>query len=150
MAGPALGLTGSGSYDIPRDNLDVDGVLAPSPMLNLSMLGSIPVIGDLIVSRRGEGVFGMTYSINGHAEEPRVFVNPVSVLTPGILRRIFEPVQPRQPRTELREAQTPTRQAPSRETGGGAHSFNPSGSTPMAPDPNAPGAPSSVVAATSP
>lgn len=96
MAGPSMGLTGAGSYDIPRDNLDVDGVVAPSPVLNLSMLGEVPVIGDLLVSRRGEGVFGMTYSINGPAGEPRVGVNPVSALTPGILRRIFEPVQPRQ------------------------------------------------------
>jgi hypothetical protein len=148
MAGPALGLTGSGSYDIPRDNLDVDGVLAPSPMLNLSMLGSIPVIGDLIVSRRGEGLFGMTYSINGHAEEPRVFVNPVSVLTPGILRRIFEPIQPRRPRAQ-QEAQTPpATQPPPRGTGGGAHLISPSDAMPMAPDANAP--PPSVVAATSP
>ncbi|QGZ95402.1 YhdP family protein [Terricaulis silvestris] len=96
MAGPSLGLTGSGSYDITRDNLDIDGVVAPSPVLNLSMLSEVPVIGDLLVSRRGEGVFGMTYSINGHAAEPRVGVNPVSALTPGILRRIFEPVQPRE------------------------------------------------------
>jgi hypothetical protein len=96
MAGPSLGLTGSGSYDITRDNLDIDGVVAPSPVLNLSMLSEVPVIGDLLVSRRGEGVFGMTYSINGHVAEPRVGVNPVSALTPGILRRIFEPVQPRE------------------------------------------------------
>ena len=55
--------------------------------------------------RRGEGVFGMTYSINGPAAQPRVGVNPVSALTPGILRRIFEPLTPR-------------------DTGGG-HSFTP-------------------------
>lgn len=93
MAGPAMGLTGVGSYDLRADNLDIDGVVAPSPVLNLSMLGEIPVIGNLIVSRRGEGVFGMTYSINGRAEQPRVGVNPMSALTPGILRRIFEPVR---------------------------------------------------------
>lgn len=97
MTGPSLGLTASGSYDMERDNLDVDGVIAPSPTLNLAMLGGIPVIGDLLVSRRGEGVFGMTYSINGHVAEPRVGVNPVSALTPGILRRIFEPLQRSQP-----------------------------------------------------
>ena len=45
-----------------------------------------------LVSRRGEGVVGMTYSINGHVGEPRVGVNPASALTPGILRRIFEPL----------------------------------------------------------
>jgi hypothetical protein len=95
MAGPALGLTGSGGYDIHADNLTVDGVVAPSPILNLSMLSNVPVLGNLLTSRRGEGVFGMTYSINGHAATPRVSVNPVSALTPGILRRIFEPVTPR-------------------------------------------------------
>lgn len=105
MAGPSLGLTGSGSYNLDRDDLDIDGVVAPSPVLNLSMLGEIPVIGDLLVSRRGEGVFGMTYSINGPAAQPRVGVNPVSALTPGILRRIFEPAAPRD--------------------AGGAHSFQP-------------------------
>ena len=68
------------------------------------MLGNVPVIGDLLVSRRGEGVFGMTYSINGPAAQPRVGVNPVSALTPGILRRIFEPV---------------------RENSGGAHAMPP-------------------------
>lgn len=96
MRGPSLGLTASGAYDIRRDNLDIDGVVAPSPVLNLSMLGEVPLIGDLLVSRRGEGVFGMTYSINGRAGEPRVGVNPVSALTPGILRRIFEPLPARQ------------------------------------------------------
>ncbi|MDX2273835.1 MAG: DUF3971 domain-containing protein [Hyphomonadaceae bacterium] len=100
MTGPSLGLTASGSYDLERDNLDVDGVLAPSPTLNLSMLGQVPLIGDLLVSRRGEGVFGMTYSINGAVAEPRVGVNPVSALTPGILRRIFEPLQRSQPAPE--------------------------------------------------
>lgn len=125
MAGPSLGLTGAGSYNISADNLDIDGVVAPSPMLNLSMLGSIPVIGDLLVSRRGEGVFGMTYSINGHAGEPRVGVNPVSALTPGILRRIFEPVPQREPET------------PARDTNG-INNFDPAGSTPLAPDAVAP------------
>lgn len=125
MTGPAMGLTGVGSYDIAGDNLDVDGVIAPSPMLNLSMLGSIPVIGDLLVSRRGEGLFGMTYGINGHAGDPRVFVNPVSVLTPGILRRIFEPVQPR---AEARD----------RVSGDTRSSLDPAGSTPMAPDQSTP------------
>ena len=93
LAGPSMGLTASGSYDVERDNLDVDGVVAPSPMLNLSMLSEVPLIGDLLTSRRGEGVVGMTYSINGHVAEPRVGVNPLSALTPGILRRIFEPLQ---------------------------------------------------------
>jgi AsmA-like C-terminal region len=93
-AGPSLGLTATGTYDLNRDNLDVDGVAVPSYGLN-SMLGGVPILGDLLVSRRGEGVFGMTYSLNGPAAGPRVAVNPLSVITPGIFRRIFEPIAPR-------------------------------------------------------
>ena len=93
MGGPSLGFTGNGFYDIRADNLDADGVVAPSPGLN-SMLGNLPLIGNLFVSRHGEGVFGMTYSVDGHAAAPHVMVNPVSALTPGFLRRIFEPTHP--------------------------------------------------------
>jgi|CXWL01.1.fsa_nt_gi hypothetical protein len=118
MRGPSLGLTASGAYDLNRDNLDIDGVVAPSYGLN-SLLGNVPLVGDLFVSRRGEGVVGMTYSINGHAGEPRVGVNPLSALTPGIFRRIFEPVAPRPPA------------APTAPTGGGAHAL------PPAPEPEA-------------
>lgn len=92
MSGPSLGLTGSGSYELVRDNLNVDGVVVPSPTLNLSFISEIPLIGDLIASRRGEGVFAMTYALNGPAAAPRVGVNPVSALAPGIFRRIFEPL----------------------------------------------------------
>src|SRR5262249_31194652 len=55
-----------------------------------SVLGKIPVIGPVIVGKPGEGIFGVTYSVHGNADEPDVDVNPLSVLTPGILRRIFE------------------------------------------------------------
>jgi len=44
----------------------------------------------VLVSKKGEGVFGVTYSATGNAEQPKIDVNPLSVLTPGILRRIFE------------------------------------------------------------
>ncbi|MDX2237145.1 MAG: AsmA-like C-terminal region-containing protein [Hyphomonadaceae bacterium] len=94
MAGPAIGLTATGSYEMKRDALDIDGVVVPSYGLN-SMLGAVPVLGDLFVSRQGEGMFGMTYSVNGPIANARVGVNPVSALAPGIFRRIFEPIAPR-------------------------------------------------------
>lgn len=94
MAGPSLGLTANGAYNMGANDLDVDGVVVPSYGLN-SVLGNVPILGNLLTSRRGEGVFGMTYAVNGPVEAPRVGVNPLSALTPGILRRIFEPLAPR-------------------------------------------------------
>jgi len=56
-----------------------------------SLLGDIPLIGDIFVGRRGEGVFALSYSVQGPFEKSQVSVNPLSALTPGFLRDIFRP-----------------------------------------------------------
>lgn len=89
-AGPSLGITAKGAIELADGTLDLDGVIVPSYGLN-SMLSGVPVLGQLLASRPGEGVVGLTYSMNGPSDAPRVGVNPLSALTPGILRRIFEP-----------------------------------------------------------
>ncbi len=88
-AGPALGLTAQGRIGASNDSISLDGVLVPSFDTN-SALGSIPLIGDLLVSREGEGVFAVTYSVRGTLSQARVAINPLSGMLPGILRRIFE------------------------------------------------------------
>ncbi len=88
-SGPALGLTVNGWVSSKGDGIELDGVLVPSFGVN-SMLGGVPVIGDLFVGREGEGIFSITYSVSGTLEKAQVAVNPLSAVTPGILRRIFE------------------------------------------------------------
>lgn len=88
-SGPAMGLTARGWIAMNAGELSLDGVLVPSFGVN-SVLGGIPVIGDLFVSRQGEGMFAPTYSVRGTFERARVSINPVAALTPGVLRRIFE------------------------------------------------------------
>ena len=98
--GPALGLTVNGYLNADSD-ISVDGVLVPSFGMN-SALGGIPIIGDLVVGRDGEGVFSLTYSVRGSLEKANVSVNPLSALAPGVIRRIFEnPAD-----TEIPEAQS--------------------------------------------
>ncbi|TPW07509.1 MAG: hypothetical protein FD124_1086 [Alphaproteobacteria bacterium] len=89
-AGPSLGITAKGTIRLADGVVDLDGVVVPIYGLN-SVLGGLPVLGQLFTSRRGEGLFAMTYSMNGPSELPRVTVNPLSAIAPGILRRIFEP-----------------------------------------------------------
>lgn len=88
-SGPALGLTVNGWVAIDGNGIELDGVLVPSFGVN-SVLGGVPIIGDLIVGRDGEGIFSITYSVSGSLEKAQVAVNPLSAVTPGILRRIFE------------------------------------------------------------
>ena len=88
-SGPALGLTVNGWVAVDGSGIELDGVLVPSFGVN-SVLGGVPIIGDLIVGRDGEGIFSITYSVSGSLEKAQVAVNPLSAVTPGILRRIFE------------------------------------------------------------
>ena len=89
MAGSALGVTMGGVYDRQARTVDLKGTLAPAYAVN-SVLGGLPVVGDLFVSREGEGLLALTYNITGPLEEARVFVNPLSALAPGFLRRLFQ------------------------------------------------------------
>jgi hypothetical protein len=88
-SGDAIGGTFTGTYDRDSKKVDISGTLVPVFGLN-SVLGSLPVVGDLLVSKQGEGILGLTYEMRGDIGEPSITVNPLSILTPGILRRIFE------------------------------------------------------------
>ncbi|MGF1543303.1 MAG: AsmA-like C-terminal region-containing protein [Parvularculaceae bacterium] len=91
-AGPSVGLTAEGSFDLGETaGLSLAGAVAPVYQIN-SFLGKTPLIGDLFVNRRGEGVFALAYKLSGSANAPRVFVNPLSALAPGVARRAFEPI----------------------------------------------------------
>ena len=88
-SGPSLGVTTAGTINMTEDRLALDGVLAPSYGLN-SFIGNLPIVGDALVSRPGEGVIGITFSAEGPFDQPTVLANPLSVLAPGLLRRLFE------------------------------------------------------------
>ena len=87
--GPAMGVTTQGIINLDDHTVDLSGGIAPSYVLN-SAMGAVPVLGDLLVSHKGEGMFGATYSAKGDYENPKISVNPFSLAAPGILRRIFE------------------------------------------------------------
>lgn len=88
--GPALGLTARGWIAPESGELSLDGVLAPSLVGANAVLGALPIIGDLFVSRQGEGMFAPTYSVRGTFARANISINPIAALTPGVLRRIFE------------------------------------------------------------
>ena len=62
----------------------------PAYALN-SILGNIPLIGSWLLGGEGQGIFAANYRATGSTADPRVSVNPLSALTPGFLRRLFQP-----------------------------------------------------------
>jgi hypothetical protein len=91
--GPAIGISADGYIDRPKNTIAIKGSLVPLFGLN-SVLGNIPILGNVLTSKEGEGIIGITYDVSGNADEPNVTVNPLSALAPGFLRRIFEGKMP--------------------------------------------------------
>lgn len=84
--GASMGVSAEGVYRTGTRAFDLQGTISPIYLLN--------GIGQ-IFSRRGEGLFGFNYRITGPADAPRVAVNPLSILTPGMFREIFRAEPPR-------------------------------------------------------
>jgi len=88
-SGPSLGFTAKGRMFLNADVLELEGTVVPAYLLN-SILGHIPLLGNLLTGgERGGGVFAANYSMSGPFADPAVTINPLSALTPGILRNLF-------------------------------------------------------------
>ncbi|MEL6689972.1 MAG: DUF3971 domain-containing protein [Pseudomonadota bacterium] len=78
--GASLGISLDGIFNTRSRVMDFQGVLSPVYLVN--GLGSF-------LTRRGEGLIGFNFTLQGAAEQPQVSVNPLSALTPGLFREIF-------------------------------------------------------------
>jgi len=87
--GPALGATLRGAIDFKSEQINLAGTYVPLYGIN-GALGVVPILGDLLVSRSGEGLFGITFAVKGPTSKPNVLVNPMSMVAPGFLRQLFE------------------------------------------------------------
>lgn len=91
--GPSVGMTADGVVAMRRGGeINLRGAVAPIYQLN-SALGNAPIIGDILVGKKGEGIVALSYSVSGERADPTVFVNPLSALTPGIFRNLMQPQQ---------------------------------------------------------
>ena len=84
--GASIGLSMDGTYDLKSGVMNMQGVVSPLYMLN--GIGSI-------LTRKGEGLLGFNYRLEGQAANPKVFVNPLSIFTPGMFREIFRRPPPK-------------------------------------------------------
>ena len=107
VSGPALGMTGSGEIRLKDRVLDLDGVLVPAYTAN-SLLGDIPIIGDIFVGKKGEGIFALSYTVKGGFDKTQIAVNPLSALTPGFLRGIFRTKRDKLPDDVMTEIESVT------------------------------------------
>ena len=87
--GSAVGITIKGSLQPFAKKTNFEGTLVPAYAAN-SILGNIPVLGTLLTGGEGGGIIAANFSIKGNSSDPSVMVNPLSLLTPGFLRKLFD------------------------------------------------------------
>ncbi len=66
-----MGLTTSGSIDFAGGAIDLSGTFVPAYSVN-TILTKIPLVGVLLGGGQNEGVFGITYRVQGALSRPEV------------------------------------------------------------------------------
>lgn len=101
--GVSLGMTMDGNYNSATKGVNFEGVITPLYAIN----GSLErVFGKIFGRRKGEGLFSFVYKVNGTSSDPKISVNPLSILTPGLFRELFRTKMP-----DVGQAATPSTDA---------------------------------------
>lgn len=85
-SGTSVAITFDGVIDTAKDEMSITGTAAPLSEIN-NFIGKIPVIGQILTG--GDALLAATYSVKGNPDNPSVSVNPLSILTPGIIRKML-------------------------------------------------------------
>jgi hypothetical protein len=94
--GASLGINALGDIDFKANTVSLTGTIVPIYTVN-RILGSIPIIGSILTGGEGEGVFAVTYRLEGPIDDPQIAVNPLSALAPGFLRNLFGMIEGPEP-----------------------------------------------------
>ena len=89
LKGPAIGGTAGGVLDLKNERMQISGTVIPAYAIN-NLFGRVPLLGEILGGGKDGGLFGVTFRLDGPLKSPAFSFNPVSAVTPGIFRRIFE------------------------------------------------------------
>jgi hypothetical protein len=89
LKGPAMGVTLRGKLDFKNERMNLSGTYTPIYALN-NIVSVVPILGDILTGRDGEGMFAISFTVQGSMDKPNIQVNPLSPLTPGFTRQIME------------------------------------------------------------
>ena len=87
--GFSLGGNFKGVTELDKQKINLEGIIVPAYAIN-ALLNKIPLIGQVITGIEGDGLIGVNFKATGTYDELDYNVNPLSILTPGIIRSIFE------------------------------------------------------------
>ena len=84
-----IGLTFDGLVFDERSRMDLTGTFLPAIGISRA-IGAIPFVGEILGNGRDSGLIGVTFRLRGAVRNPQIEINPVSLVAPGIFRKVFE------------------------------------------------------------
>lgn len=89
VRGEQIGATFQGMLRDAVGNMDLTGTFMPAYGLN-RLFAELPIIGSILGNGRDRGLLGITFKLAGPTDEPKLAINPLSIIAPGVFRQIFE------------------------------------------------------------
>jgi hypothetical protein len=89
VRGDTVGATFQGTIRDANGNIDMTGTFMPAYGLN-RLFAELPLIGIILGNGRDRGLIGITFKLSGAFDKPRLAINPLSIIAPGVFRNIFE------------------------------------------------------------
>ncbi|MBA43489.1 MAG: hypothetical protein CMF62_05725 [Magnetococcales bacterium] len=88
MKGPNIGLNLKGYVDFANNNMKFNGALIPATAVN-TIVKNIPLVGPILTGSQG-AIVAADFSVKGPIDKPEVSANPFSMVTPGIVKDIWD------------------------------------------------------------
>jgi hypothetical protein len=89
VRGEQIGATFQGMLRDAAGNMEMTGTFMPAYGLN-RLFGELPLIGAILGNGNDRGLLGITFKLQGPFEKPKLSINPLSLIAPGVFRQIFE------------------------------------------------------------
>jgi len=96
VRGPTIGATIDGTVDFAANTMRLRGTFVPLYAIN-NVFGQIPIVGLFLGGGSKEGLLGINYEASGPPSSPRITVNPISAVAPGLLRKMLPAPSPFDP-----------------------------------------------------
>lgn len=87
LEGPSIGMRFSGDILTSTNNLNIKGSLIPVQGLN-KVVSKLPIVGNILTGSQ-DGLVVADFKIKGTYDKPDIKVNPLSAVTPGLVKDIF-------------------------------------------------------------
>ena len=87
--GRSMAISFDGKIDFNTRQVNINGVLVPQNIINV-ILRNVPIVNQFFGTKAEEGAIGVSFVMQGSIDDPKVYSNPLSILAPGFLKKIFD------------------------------------------------------------